>query len=91
MKLYRIIHGSSGTELSSDNLSKCLLSLKGKSGAKSNAPCKYCDDYHQYTCPNHYHLYSTDEASSSEIDFAPAHGKGKAKKRKEVKKHRNAY
>jgi hypothetical protein len=54
-------------------------------------PCKYCNDYNEYHCPNHYHLYSTDEASSSEAEFiclsTTKSGKGKNKKKvKEVKK-----
>jgi hypothetical protein len=52
-----------------------------------------CKEDKDITCPNHSHLYSTDEASSSEADFVGSHnsksGKGKAKKNKrDVKKNR---
>lgn len=36
---------------------------------ENHAPCKFCNEYNEITCPNHSHLYSTDEASSSEADF----------------------
>ena len=57
-------------------------------------PCKYCNDYNEYHCPNHYHLYSTDEASSSEAEFiclsTMKSGKSKNKKKvKEVKKNQH--
>lgn len=57
-----------------------------------DVPCKYCNEYNDYHCPNHYHLYSTDEASSSEAEFicfsTAKTAKPKNKKKvKEVKKN----
>lgn len=71
--------------------------IKNKSVGKDvHKPCKYCNDFSDYNCPTHSHLYSTDEASSSEIDFAghcSTNGrKGKQKKnKKDSRKSRNAY
>lgn len=98
IKTYQLLVGCNDSDLLSDGSSKLSKSLKQRVAAKNgnNAPCKYCNDYNDYNCPNHYHLYSTDEASSSEPDFAGPvsmkSGKAKAKKRgKDVKKSRNAY
>ena len=68
---------------------------KGAPKYNPSSPCKLCGDFCDINCPNQEHLYSTDEASSSEIDFAglSAHkaGKGKAKKnKKKVKRTRYA-
>lgn len=97
IKLYHIIFGTSSSDCPNGKIPKCPKGLKKKLAARKSEdkPCAYCNDYSDYTCPNHSYLYSTDEASSSEVDFAgPTSnrgGKGKAKKNtKEVKKSRNA-
>ena len=81
-------------DLPSEVISKSSNNLKKNSSAKEgfDTPCVYCQEFDEFNCPNHYHLYSTDEASSSEIDFAAPSstksGKGKSKKKnKEVKKN----
>ena len=61
----------------------------------THASCKFCSELKDFDCPNHSHLYSTDEASSSDADFVGnccmKGSKGKAKQlRKNVKKVRSA-
>lgn len=98
-KLFSQINGFSYfenfDEISSDTGSSSSKVAKKNSGGKDKFdwPCSYCQEFDDYNCPNHYHLYSTDEASTSEIDFAvpttSKRGKGKAKKQsKEVKKNK---
>lgn len=61
----------------------------------ANASCKFCNEQTDFDCPSHSHLYSTDEASSSDADFVGnccmKGSKGKAKQtKKNVKKVRSA-
>jgi len=84
------------SDITSDPAFLYHFNLDQKTVAKCNpSPCKLCDEFGDSSCPNHEHLYSTDEASSSEIDFAGPSanraGKGKAKKnKKKVKRFRYA-
>jgi len=90
--IYYIIFSDKPEGLSSDNPTLATESANNSaSNILSKAACKNRNDCNDFYCPNHYPMCSTEEASSSEADFAmAASSKPKMvkhkKNRKEVKK-----
>jgi hypothetical protein len=91
MKIYYFLTGNEFPTMPPCDVYRHLdIQEKLAANFSEQASCKEDNDI---SCPNHSHLYSTDEASSSEADFVGSHnsksGKGKAKKNKrDVKKNR---